>query len=146
VRAGTAGDQEETMAAQVEFINPPGLAQFKTFSHVAKVSGGKTIHISGQVSWNEKGEVMHPGDLKAQAGQVFENLKAALAAAGATYDNVVKFTIYVVNLKPQDRTTISEVRSRYLSSARPPASTMIGVQSLVSEGLLLEVEAVAVVD
>jgi enamine deaminase RidA (YjgF/YER057c/UK114 family) len=98
------------------------------------------------VSWNEKGEVVHPGDLKAQAGQVFENLKVALAAAGATCDNVVKFTIYVVNLKPQDRIAISEVRGRYLTSGRVPASTMIGVQSLVSEGLLLEVEAIAVVD
>jgi enamine deaminase RidA (YjgF/YER057c/UK114 family) len=134
------------MAAEVQFINPPGLAQFKTFSHVATVSGGKTIHVSGQVSWNEKGEVVHPGDLKAQAGQVFENLKVALAAAGATCDNVVKFTIYVVNLKPQDRIAISEVRGRYLTSGRVPASTMIGVQSLVSEGLLLEVEAIAVVD
>ena len=134
------------MAAEVQFINPPGLAQFKTFSHVATVSGGKTIHVSGQVSWNEKGEVVHPGNLKGQAGQVFENLKVALEAAGATYDNIVKFTIYVVNLKPQDRVTISEVRSRYLTSGRVPASTMIGVQSLVSEGLLLEVEAIAVVD
>ena len=134
------------MAAEVQFINPPGLAQFKTFSHVATVSGGKTIHVSGQVSWNEKGEVVHPGDLKAQAGQVFENLKVALAAAGATCDNVVKFTIHVVNLKPQDRIAISEVRGRYLTSGRVPASTMIGVQSLVSEGLLLEVEAIAVVD
>lgn len=134
------------MGAEVQFLNPAGLAQFKTFSHVATVRGGRTIHISGQVSWNEKGEVVHAGDLKAQAAQVFENLKIALAAAGATYENVVKFTAYVVNLKPQDRLTISEVRSRYVKSPTPPASTMIGVQSLVSEGLLLEVEAVAVVD
>ena len=134
------------MAVEVQFLNPPGLAQFKTFSHVATARGGKTVYISGQVSWNEKGEVVHAGDLKAQAVQVFENLKTALAAAGASYDNVVKFTAYVVNLKPQDRLTISEVRSRYVKSANPPASTMIGVQALVSEGLLLEVEAVAVVD
>lgn len=134
------------MAVEVQLINPPGLAEFKTFSHVAAVRGGKTIYISGQVSWDRNGQVVHAGNLKAQAEQVFENLKVALAAAGATYDNVVKFTTYVVNLKPQDRITIGEVRSRFLGSARPPASTMIGVQSLVSEGLLLEVEAVAVVD
>jgi enamine deaminase RidA (YjgF/YER057c/UK114 family) len=115
------------MTAELQFVNPRGLAEFKTFSQVATVHGGKTIYISGQVSWNEKGEV-------------------ALAAVGATFDNVIKFTTYVVDLKPQDRVTISEVRSRHITSPRPPAGTMVGVQSLVSEGLLLEVEAVAVVD
>jgi enamine deaminase RidA (YjgF/YER057c/UK114 family) len=86
------------------------------------------------------------GDLKAQTEKVFENLKLALAAAGGSFRDVVKFNIYVVNLKPQDRITISEVRNRYIDRDRPPASSMIGVAALVFEGLLIEVDAVAVVD
>ena len=133
------------IAPQLEFINPPALANFGTFSQVATARGGKTIHISGQVAWNAQGKVVGAGDLNAQTVQVFENLKVALAAAGAGFRDVVKFTIYVVDLKPQDRAVISEIRNRYLDPARLPASTMIGVDALVMEDLRIEVEAIAVV-
>lgn len=132
-------------APEVAFINPPGLANFGTFSQVATVRGGKTVHISGQVAWNAEGKVVGGGDLAAQAVQVFENLKVALAAAGATFSDVVKIVTYVVDLKPQDRAVISEIRGRYFDPARKPASTMIGVDALVMAELRIEVEAIAVV-
>lgn len=138
--AGPAGS-----TPQLEFINPPGLADFGTFSQVTTARGGKTIHVSGQVAWNAQGQVVGAGDLKAQTVQVFENLKVALAAAGAGFGDVVKFTIYVVDLQPQDRPVISQIRNRYVDPARLPASTMIGVDALVMEGLRIEVEAIAVV-
>jgi enamine deaminase RidA (YjgF/YER057c/UK114 family) len=141
----TATEGAAGIAPQLEFINPPGLANFGTFSQVATARGGKTIHISGQVAWNAQGKVVGAGDLNAQTVQVFENLKVALAAAGAGFRDVVKFTIYVVDLKPQDRAVISEIRNRYLDPARLPASTMIGVDALVMEELRIEVEAIAVV-
>ena len=134
------------MAIEVQRLNPPGLANLKTFAQVATVRGGKTIYISGQVAWDEKVQVVGVGDLRAQAERVFENLKIALEAGGATYDSLVKLTTYVVNLKPEDRVTISEVRKRYIDPAKLPASTMVGVPSLVMPELLIEVEAVAVVD
>jgi len=130
---------------QLEFLDPTGLANFGTFSQVTTARGGKTIHVSGQVAWNASGEVVGAGDLKAQTVQVFENLKVALAAAGAGFGDVVKFTIYVVDLKPEDRGTISEIRNRYVDPARRPASTMIGVDALVMDALRIEVEAIAVV-
>lgn len=77
--------------------------------------------------------------------QVFENLKVALAAAGATFSDLVKITTYVVDLKPEDRGIISEIRGRYVDPARKPASTMIGVDALVMPALRIEVEAIAVV-
>ncbi len=132
-------------APQLEYINPPGLANFGTFSQVATARGGKTIHISGQVAWNAEGKVVAPGDLKGQTVQVFENLKVALAAAGATFSDLVKITTYVVDLKPEDRSVISEIRGRYMDPARKPASTMIGIDALVMAELRIEVEAIAVV-
>lgn len=132
-------------APELAYLNPPGLANFGTFSQVATARGGKTIHISGQVAWNAQGQVVAPGDLKGQTVQVFENLKIALAAAGATFSDLVKITTYVVDLKPEDRGVISEIRGRYMDPARKPASTMIGVDALVMAELKIEVEAVAVV-
>jgi enamine deaminase RidA (YjgF/YER057c/UK114 family) len=138
--AGPAG-----RAPHIEHLNPEGLANFGTFSQVATARGGKTIHVSGQVAWNAQGAVVGPGDLAVQTVQVFENLKVALAAAGAGFRDVVKFTIYVVDLKPQDRSVISEIRGRYIEPDCLPASTMIGVAALVMAELRIEVEAVAVV-
>ena len=129
----------------ITFINPPGLANLGTFSQVAVVSGERTIHISGQIAWDEDARLVGVGDLRAQTTRVFENLAKALAAAGATFDHVVKFTVYVVGLEPDDRAAISEVRNRFIDPTRPPASTMIGVSALVVPEARIEIEAVAVV-
>ena len=81
----------------------------------------------------------------AQTRKTYENVKLALAAAGASFDDVVKFTVYVKNLDTEKWRLISKVRSQYLSKDRPPASTMIGVTGLVYADLLIEIEAYAVV-
>jgi enamine deaminase RidA (YjgF/YER057c/UK114 family) len=131
------------VGADIRFINPPSLANFGTFSQVAVVTGGRTIHISGQVAWDRDGKLVAPGDLRAQTVKVLENLRDALTAAGAGFNDVVKFTIYVVDLKAEDRAVISEIRNGFIDATRPPASTMIGVSALVVPGARIEIEAVA---
>ena len=128
------------------FVNPAGVRRIGAFSHGAKVSGGSTIYVSGQIAFDAEGNVVGKGDLRRQSEQVFDNVKAVLEAAGATFADVVKLTHYVVGLKPEQRAVITEVRNRYVSQAQPPASTMVGVDALVLDGLLIEVEAVAVID
>jgi len=103
------------------------------------------IWISGQVAFNVKGELVGKGDLRAQTTQVYENLKNALAAAGATTADVVKVNTYVVDFKPADLAIIREVRGQYFPFENMPASTLVGVPALAFEGLLIEVEVVAVV-
>jgi 2-iminobutanoate/2-iminopropanoate deaminase len=85
------------------------------------------------------------GDLKAQTDQVFANLKTALAATGATFNDVVKITWYIKGYKPDDLPVLRGVRDKYVNTAEPPASTLIGVASLFQEDYLLEVDAIAVV-
>ena len=80
-----------------------------------------------QIALDKDGNVVGRGDLRAQTVQVLENVKACLAAAGATFADVVKLNTYVVNLKAEDLPIIREVRSAYLPAANPPASTMVGV-------------------
>jgi enamine deaminase RidA (YjgF/YER057c/UK114 family) len=75
----------------------------------------------------------------------YENLRLALAAAGATFDDVVKYTIFVKDLDTEKWRTISKVRNEVLKKEPRPASTMVGVTGLVFPELLVEIEAVAVV-
>lgn len=129
-----------------ERLNPNGLSQPRGYSHVVTTRGGKTVYVAGQVSLDEKGELVGKGDLKAQAQKVFENLRTALRAAGADFDDVVKLNTYVVNYRPAMLDTLRAVRSAFMGDVAVPASTLVGVQALAREGFLIEIEAVAVVD
>ena len=126
-----------------EFLNPVGLPVLPGFSQVVTATEGKIVFISGQVALNANNEVVGKGDLRAQVVQTFENLKGALAAVGATFDDVLKTNTYIVNYTPDMIGVVREVRSRYLPQEKPPASTLIGVQALVLEDLLIEIEAFA---
>jgi enamine deaminase RidA (YjgF/YER057c/UK114 family) len=130
---------------QTQFLNPSTLCPTFGWTHVVSMNGGKTIYVSGQVSVNERGEVVGKGDLRAQTVQTFENIKQALAAAGATFRDVLKTNLYVVGLKPEHVAMIREVRSRYFDATHPPASTLVGVAALVGADWLIEIEVVAVI-
>ena len=129
-----------------EFLNPPSLCKTFGWTHVVTTTGGKTIHISGQTAFDASGQTVGKGDLKRQTEQTFENLRLALAAAGATWNDVVVTRLYVVNYKPDQLPIIREVRSRYVSPDHPPASTLVGVSALAHPDWLIEIEATAVVD
>jgi enamine deaminase RidA (YjgF/YER057c/UK114 family) len=130
---------------EINYINPPSLCPTYGWTHVASVSGGKTIYISGQVSVNERGEVVGKGDMRAQTEQTFRNVERALAAAGATFRDVVKTNLYVVGLKPEHVPIIREVRARYVAAEHPPVSTLVGISALVGPDWMIEIEAVAVI-
>ena len=127
-----------------QFLNPPALNPTAGFTHVVTSTDGTTVHVSGQASVNEKGEVVGRGDFRAQVERTFENLKAALAAAGATFRDVVKVMYFVVGLKPEHVPVLREVRGRYLDRENPPASTLVGVAALVDPDWLVDIEMVAV--
>jgi len=131
--------------AQFRHIRPEGLANAPTYTHVVGARGAETLYISGQVAIDAEGRTVGAGDLAAQTEQVMQNLQAALAAAGATFADVVKITTFVVGYTPESRATIAGVRGRYLPADNPPASTLVGVSALAAADWLIEIEAVAVV-
>jgi len=133
------------MSAEITFFNPEGLASAPGYSHAVAARGGTTVYISGQVAFDAAGAVVGEGDHRRQAEQVFANLQLALAAAGASFEHVVKITYYVVGLSRDVTLMLREVRAGYLNMAQPPASTLIAVAGLVDPRLLLEAEAIAVV-
>ncbi|MCL5287261.1 MAG: RidA family protein [Acidobacteria bacterium] len=137
--------QKAQAAPEKQFLQPAGMHRPTAYTHVVTSRGGKLVFIAGQVAFNEKGEIVGKGDLRAQATQVFENLKTALAAAGGTWNDVVKINWYIAGYNAEMLPMLREVRGKYTSAANPPASTLVGVAALANPDILLEVEAIAVV-
>src|SRR5215470_4256110 len=109
------------------------------YSHVVVVEGKKTIFISGQLARGPSGEVVGPGDMRAQLRQVGENIKAALAA---TLADIVKTNTYVTDIDEFFKHV--DVRMEYFGAL--PTSTTVEVRKLAHPDLVVEVEAIAVVD
>lgn len=130
---------------QKKFINPAETHKPRGYTHAVVAEGGKVVFIAGQVAFDADGQLVGKGDLRAQAQKAFENLFAALKAAGATPADIVKLNTYIVNYKPEDYQAVRELRAQLLPRDNPPASTLVGVQALAIEGLLIEIEAIAVI-
>ncbi len=129
---------------KTDYLNPKGLFESPFFTHTVAVSGAaKLVYVSGQVSYDQNGSVIGKGDMRAQTEQVFASLTRNLKAAGATWSDVVKLNGYMVGMTPEAIKGYREVRTRFLAAKRLPASTLVGVDRLVHEDLLLEVEVVA---
>jgi enamine deaminase RidA (YjgF/YER057c/UK114 family) len=109
------------LVAQTEFLKPSGLAPAHGYTHAVVTKPGKLIFLSGQVANDPSGQLVGKGDLKAQTEQVFANLKTALAAAGATFNDVVKITWYIKGYKPEDLPVLRGIRDKYVNTAEPPA-------------------------
>jgi enamine deaminase RidA (YjgF/YER057c/UK114 family) len=125
-------------------VSPHGLAPGNGYSQVVSAAAGRLVAVSGQVALDDQGEVVGAGDPRVQTEQVFENLGAALAAAGATFADVIKLTYFVLDVAVLPM--IREVRDRHVDTERPPASSAFQVGALFRPDLLLEVEALAVTD
>jgi len=130
----------------IQRTNPPGVHKPTGYTHVVKVSGGDLLIISGQVAIDADGNLVGKDDLGAQTTQVFENIKAILASFNADFTSVVKINTYIVNYHVDNRPVLVDVRSRYIDQDHPPASTLIGVQSLATPHFMIEVEATAVIN
>jgi enamine deaminase RidA (YjgF/YER057c/UK114 family) len=133
------------LAQNIQHINPPGLSNSPAYTQAVAAKPGTVIWISGQVAQNSKGEVVGKGDLKTQLSQAWENVRLALAGSGATFQDVVKVTTYVVNYKPSMRDDLRAARLRFMGAGEPPAATLVGVQSLAFEEWLVEIEVTAVI-
>jgi reactive intermediate/imine deaminase len=126
----------------VRFIKSENLPPSPGYSQAVEIRRGRIIYIAGQVALDRSGKVVGEGDIRAQAQQTFENLKAALEASGATFENVVKLNYYFSDITHLP--VVREVRDKFINTANPPASTAVEVKRLFREPFLIEVEAVAV--
>jgi len=114
----------------LECINPKDLPTPQTYTQVVVATGSKMVFVSGQEPEDIQGKLVGPGDLAAQAHQVFANLGLALAAAGATPTQVARITIYVVNYDRDECLPIIERARLELFGDHKPADVVLGVAKL----------------
>src|SRR5690242_13819832 len=131
------------MAVLQHVVAPKGGAAGGGYSRGAPGGGGRGWG-GGRTRQDGGGELVGPGDPAAQARQVFENLRRCLAQAGASFDDVVKLTFFVLDVA--DLPAVRTARDAVIDTARPPASTAVQVAALFAPGYLLEAEAWALVD
>jgi enamine deaminase RidA (YjgF/YER057c/UK114 family) len=129
----------------LELINPADLHTPQSYTHVVAATGSRLVFVAGQAADDVQGNLVGPGDLAAQAHQAFANVGRALAAVGATPEQVTRITIYIVDHRPEYLPVISEARITVFGDHKP-TDVLVGVQTLAEPGYLIEVEAIAVVD
>lgn len=133
----------------ITLVNPAGLPEIDVYRQVSVASGTRLVFVAGQVAWDAEGATVGAGDLAAQVEQCFVNVGTALAAAGATFADVAKLNVHVVDWTPDKMPLLLDGIAR--ASARlgvTPAApaTLLGVAALDVPEHLVEVEATAVVD
>ena len=121
---------------------PDGVAPATAYTHVV-MGTGRFVAVSGQLALDEDGKLVGEGDPDAQARQVFENLRRCLAAAGASFDDVVKLTFFVTDMAHMP--AVRAARDAHIPADRLPAASAVQVAALVRPEFLMEIEAYAVV-
>ena len=130
---------------QVQFINPDDLPKNPAFTNVITVTGpARTIYIGGQDSVDTSGTIIGKGDIKLQTEQVLKNLQAALKAAGAGPEHVIKWNLYVVQGQ-SIQAGFEAFQQFWGRRPNPPAITMAFVSALANPDFLVEMDAIAVV-
>ena len=132
------------MAANVRFNNPKTLAKPPGYTYVVEATGpNRLIFLAGQLGLDMDNQLVGAaGDFRAQAFKAFQNLGLALAAAGASFKDVVKINNYLTDMSHLG--ILREVRDEFVNTAAPPASTTVAISQLARPGALFEVEAIAV--
>jgi len=123
-------------------INPWTWQDRRGFTQAWRVEAPAAIlFVSGQVPLDDDGNLVAPGDFDGQARRTFENLGRVLDEAGGTFGDIVKVTVYLTDMARLP--DYGRIRAEYIRG-RPPASTAVGVTALAVPGLMIEVEAIAV--
>ena len=129
--------------SRVELVRPTGLDPSVPYAYASVVGPGSLVFTAGACPLDDAGEVVHPGDVAGQAGQVMANLVTALDATGCTLADVARSTVYVASDRRDDLVAAWQVVHAAFGDHDAP-STLLGVAALGFPGQLVEVEAVAV--
>ncbi len=133
---------------KIQYINPetrfPSL-QFG-FSQVVSTEGGRSVHCAGQTAWDKDLNVIGEGDFAAQAKAAYENVRLALASAGAEPADIVRMRTYIVDYTPEYLEPLGIETAAFFGDHPPPAATLLGVASLAMPEFMIEIEVTAVID
>lgn len=149
VAATAPSNAEAAQGPSIQRIpGPPGLQRPQNngkdiYAHVVISNRPRTIHVAGQLSRNAQGEIVGKGDIRAQVRQVCENIKAALAAAGATFADVVQTQTFVTSWAEYRKA--GDVRLEYFGD-NVPTSTTVEISALAAPEFMVEISCIAMLE
>jgi enamine deaminase RidA (YjgF/YER057c/UK114 family) len=126
------------------YQNPPNSPTPKSYHHVVSTEGGRMIFLSGQVAFDSDRQIVGKDDVVAQTRQTMRNLKAAVETGGGEISDIVQITTHVVHYDPSQLDGITGTIAEFFQPACLPTNTLVGVDSLSTEGLLIEIGGIAV--
>ncbi len=126
------------------YLNPPGSPTPKSYHHVATTEGGRMIFLSGQVAFDSDRQIVGKDDVVAQTRQTMRNLKAAVETGGGEVSDIVQITTHVVHYDPSQLDDITGAIAEFFQPECLPTNTLVGVTSLSTDGLLIEIGGIAV--
>src|ERR1041384_1027056 len=127
-----------------EYLKSDARQRERAYSPAVKVTGGTTIYMAGQTGYqDDRGEV-YPGDFDSQVRVAFERMRKTLQATGGRLDDIVTMTVFVTDMA--DGTRFTQLRKEFFQEDRYPASALIGIKELARPEMMIEIQAVAVVD
>jgi len=130
--------------ANREYLKGDTRQRERAYSPAVKITGGTTIYLAGQTGYqDDKGE-MYPGNFDGQVRVAFERMRKTLESAGGKLENIVTMTVFVTDMT--NGTRLTQLRKEFFQEGRYPASALIGIKELARPEMMIEIQAIAVVD
>jgi len=128
------------------YFNPPGSPTPKSYHHVVATEGGRLIFLSGQVAFDSDRKIVGENDVVVQTRQTMRNLKVAVETGGGQISDIVQITTHVVNYDPSQLSDITGTIAEFFQPEYLPTNTLVGVMSLSTDGLLIEIGGMAITE
>jgi len=123
-----------------EYLKADARQRERAYSPAVKINGGTTIHLAGHTGYQEP----QPGDFDSQVRAAFERMRKTLESAGGKLDDIVTMTVFITDMA--NGTRFTQLRKDFFQEGRYPASALIGIKELARPEMMIEIQAVAVVD
>ena len=130
--------------AERDFLPGDARQRERAYSPAVKVSGGATIYLAGYVAFQDEAGKSYAGDFDAQVRLSFERIRQTLEKAGGKLDDIVTMTVFITDMA--NGTRFTQLRKEFFQQGRYPASALIGIKELARPEMMVEIQAIAVVD
>jgi enamine deaminase RidA (YjgF/YER057c/UK114 family) len=130
--------------AQRQFLPPNTRQKERAYSPAVKVTGGTTIYLAGYGAFQDEAGKSYAGDFDSQVRLSFDRIRETLEKAGGTLDDIVTMTVFITDMA--NGTRFTQLRKEFFKEGRYPASALIGIKDLARPEMMIEIQAIAVID
>ena len=130
--------------ANRDFLPSDARQRERAYSPAVKVGGGTTVYLAGYGAFQDEAGKSYAGDFDGQVRLSFERIRQTLEKAGGRLEDIVTMTVFITNMA--NGTRFTQLRKEFFQEGRYPASALIGIKELARPEMMVEIQAIAVVD